>query len=50
MTVRDSWTLDTLVEAYKQHQRRTRGLGDRTLHGCERLVRLLVRAALGDAR
>src|SRR5437870_248317 len=22
----ESWTLDTLVEAYKQHQRRTRGL------------------------
>jgi len=43
-----SWTLDTLVERYKQHQRRTRGLRDQTLHGYERLIRLLVRASLGD--
>ena len=48
MTVHNSWTLDTLVKAYKQHQRRTRGLRDQTLHDYERLVRLLVRAALGD--
>jgi integrase/recombinase XerD len=48
MTGNDSWTLDTLVEAYKEHQRRTRGLRDQTLHGYERLVRLLVRWALGD--
>ncbi len=48
MTVHDSWTLDTLVEAYKQHQRRTRGLREQTLHGYERLVRPFVRAALGD--
>jgi integrase/recombinase XerD len=48
MTGSDSWTLDTLVEAYKQHQRRTRGLRDQTLHGYERFVRLLVRGALGD--
>jgi integrase/recombinase XerD len=48
MTGNDSWTLDTLVEAYKEHQRRTRGLRDQTLHGYERLVRLLVRGALGD--
>jgi hypothetical protein len=41
-------TLDSLVEAYKQHQRRTRGLRGQTLHGYERLVRLFVRAALGD--
>ena len=31
MTVQDSWTLDALVEAYKQHQRRTRGLREQTL-------------------
>ncbi|RDI73606.1 Site-specific recombinase XerD [Gaiella occulta] len=42
------WTLETLVEAYKQHQRRTRGLREQTLHGYERFVRLFVRAALGD--
>jgi integrase/recombinase XerD len=48
MTAHDSWTLDAIIEAYKQHQRRTRGLRDQTLHGYERLVRLLVRAALGD--
>ncbi len=43
-----SWTLDALVEAYKHHQRRTRGLREGTLHGYERLIRQLVRAALGD--
>jgi len=47
MTVHDSWTLDSLIEAYKQYQRRTRGLREQTLEGYERLVRLLVRAALG---
>src|SRR5438094_142096 len=46
----DAWSLDTLVEAYKQHQRRTRGLREQTLRGYERLVRLFVRAALGDDR
>ena len=44
----DSWTLDSLVEAYKQHQRRTRGLRDSTLEGYDRVVRLLVREALGE--
>jgi integrase/recombinase XerD len=44
----DLWTLDALVEAYKQHQRRTRGLREETLDGYERLVRMFVRAALGD--
>ena len=48
MTVPDSWTLDALVEAFKQHQRRTHGLRDRTLHGYARFVRFLIRAALGD--
>jgi integrase/recombinase XerD len=48
MPVHGSWTLDTLIEAYKQHQRRTRGLREQTLHGYGRFVRLLVRAALGD--
>lgn len=44
----ESWTLDALVEEYKQHQRRTRGLRERTLIGYERLVRSFVRAALGE--
>ncbi len=48
MTLHDSWTLDALVEEYKQHQRRTRGLRDRTLRGYERLVGPFVRGALGD--
>jgi len=47
MTVELS-TLDGLVEAYKQHQRRTRGLREQTVHGYERLVRLFVWAALGE--
>ena len=49
MTVHRSWTLDRLVEEYTQHQRRTRGLRPRTLCGRARLVRMLVRAALGEA-
>lgn len=44
----DSWTLDTLIETYKRHQRRTRGLREQTLHSYERLIRRFVRAALGD--
>jgi integrase/recombinase XerD len=44
----ESWSLDTLVEAYKQHLRRTRGLREPTLRGYERLVRRFVRAALGE--
>ncbi len=47
MTVPGSWTLDALVEAYQQHQRRTRGLRDPTLLGYSRFVRLLIRAAMG---
>lgn len=48
MMVQELWSLDTLVEAYKQHQRGARGLREQTLHGYEKFVRLLVRAALGD--
>ena len=44
----DSWTLDALIGAYKEHQRRTRGLREKTLYGHERVVRLLVHSALGD--
>ena len=48
MTVHGSWTLDRLVEAYTQHQQRTRGLRPQTLRSRARLVRMLVRAALGE--
>jgi site-specific recombinase XerD len=41
-------SLDTLIEAYTQHYRRTRGLRGRTLHGYGSLARLFVRAVLGD--
>ena len=45
----EQWsTLDGLVEVYKQHLRRTRGLREQTLRGYERLVRLFVRASLGE--
>ena len=48
MTVYTSCSLDTLIEAYKRHQRCVKGLRDETVHGYERLVRLFVRASLGD--
>jgi integrase/recombinase XerD len=44
----DAWTLDLLVEAYRQHQRRTRGLREETLDSHERVIRALVRDALGN--
>ena len=48
MAHHDMWTLDALIGAYKRHQRRTRGLRERTLHGYERIARPFVLAALGD--
>ena len=44
----ESLTLDALIEAFEQHQRRTRGLRDQTLHGYARFVRGLIREALGE--
>jgi site-specific recombinase XerD len=44
----ESWSVDRLVEEYKQHQRSTRGLREQTLVGYERLVRRFVAAALGE--
>jgi integrase/recombinase XerD len=44
----EQWTLDALVDSYKAHQRRTRGLCEGTLDGYERLVRMFIRAALGE--
>lgn len=40
-------SLDTLVEAYTQHYRRTRGLRGRTLHGYGSLARLFLGAVFG---
>ena len=48
MLVQESSSLDSLVEAYKQHQRQTRGLGEGTLRGYERVVRQQVRTSLGE--
>lgn len=48
MPAQDLWTLDDLIEAYKQHLRRTRGLREQTLHGYEQFIRLFIRAALED--
>jgi integrase len=43
-----SWTLDALIGAFKDHQRRTRGLREQTLRGYEHKVRLFVGVALGN--
>jgi len=48
MNVQNSWTLDSLVDAYKQHQRRVRGLREPTLHGYEQLIRPFLRFSLGS--
>lgn len=46
MTVHDSCTLDSLVEAYKQYQRRVRGLRERTLQGYEQILRPFLRFSI----
>lgn len=43
-----SWTLDALLQAYEQHQHRTRGLRPRTLEGYQYFTRQFVRVVLGD--
>ena len=48
MPVPNSSTLDGLLEAFSQHQQRTRGLREQTLQGYARIVRLLVRDRLGE--
>jgi len=48
MTAYDRCSLDTLIEAYKRHQRRVRGLREKTLHGYEQLIRRFAKATLGD--
>ena len=48
MTVQNSWTLDNLVTAFVQHQRRTRGTKAHTLRRFTFDVREFLRTALGD--
>lgn len=45
-----SWqgSLVTLIDAYEQHLRRVKGVRDSTVDGYERLVRLFLRASLGE--
>jgi len=47
MAIQHPGALDALIAAYKQQQRRTRGLREKTLYSYERHARLLIRAALG---
>jgi integrase/recombinase XerD len=48
MPVSDFQTLESLFEAYRQHQRRVRGLRDSTLHDYERFARSFLRFSLGE--
>jgi len=48
MANRDSWTLDSIVEAYKQTQRRMRGLRMPTMKSYEQILRAFLRFCLGD--
>jgi len=48
MTIDESCGLDTVIEAYKWHQKRVKGLREETVRGYERLLRRFLRASLGD--
>jgi len=48
MTDHDLRSLEDLIEAYEQHQRRTRGLREATLRDYRRLIWPFLRAALGE--
>jgi integrase/recombinase XerD len=48
MTVHDLWTLESFVEAYRQHQQRVRGLRAPTLRDYERFARSFLRLSLGE--
>jgi hypothetical protein len=48
MTVHDSWTLESLIEAYRQHQQRVLGRRDPTLRDYERFARSFLRFSLGN--
>ncbi len=44
----DLCTLDAIVEAYKQNQRRVRGLREPTLKSYAQVLRLFLRVSLGE--
>lgn len=48
MTVYDRCSLDTLIATYKTHQRRVRGLREKTLHGYEQFIRRFAKTTLCD--
>jgi integrase/recombinase XerD len=48
MTIHLLLTLDVILEGYKQHQRRVRGLREVTLHGYEPFMRAFLRFSLGQ--
>jgi len=48
MTGSENSTLKYWLEEFAQHQRRTRGLRDRTLQGYEHIVEILIRDRLGE--
>jgi integrase/recombinase XerD len=48
MNSHDLWTLDCIVEAYKQDQRRVRGLREATLKSYEQVLRPFLRLSLGE--
>ena len=48
MTIHNSLTLDVILDEYKQHQRRVRGLREVTLHGYEPFMRAFLRFSLGQ--
>lgn len=48
MTDYDRCSLDTLIKAYKNYQRRVRGLREMTLYAYEQLIRRFAKATLGD--
>ncbi len=51
MTNKDIPTaLELLIDAFSVHQKRTRGLRDRTLKGNAQIIRLMVRHAIGGGR
>jgi site-specific recombinase XerD len=48
MNNHDSWTLDSIVDAYRQDQRRVRGLREPTLKSYEGVLRPFLRLSLGE--
>jgi site-specific recombinase XerD len=48
MTVSEPWTLESLVDAYRQYQQRVRGLREPTLRDYGRFARSFLRFSLGE--